>query len=157
MNLLRLAAVAAFASYAVPGAAQMVKAQDPQTLVRALQDAGYAAALGTDGVGDPMITSGVSGTNFRILFYNCTANRDCATVQFHQAYKVGTPIDLPKLNEWNSTKRFGRAYLDKDSDPVLAMDVDLDDGGVSAALFIDNVQFWASVLSQFERFIGHRS
>lgn len=157
MNFLRLAAAAALASHAVPAAAQMVRAQDPQSLVQALQGAGYAADLGTDRIGDPMITSGVSGTTFQIFFYNCTDHRNCATVQFHSGYKAKTPVDLTKLNEWNRTKRFGRAFLDKENDPILEMDLDLDDGGLSRALFIDNIEFWASVLGDFERYIGYRS
>ena len=157
MKLIRLAAAAALAAHAVPSAAQMVRAQDPQSLVVALQGAGYAAKLGTDRVGDPMITSGVSGSNFQIFFYNCTEHRDCATVQFHSGYDVRNPVDLPKLNEWNRTKRFARAFLDKENDPILEMDVDLDDGGLSPALFIDNIEFWASILGDFERYIGYRS
>lgn len=152
-----LVSAAALLAFAVPANAQMVRAQDPQSLVRALQGAGYAANLGTDRVGDPMITSGVSGTTFQIFFYNCTDNRNCATVQFHSGYDVRVPVDLPKLNEWNRTKRFARAFLDKENDPILEMDVDLDDGGLSPALFIDNIEFWASVLGDFERYIGYRS
>ncbi len=36
------------------------------------------------------------------------------------------------------------------------MDLDLDDGGISQALFNDNVEFWASVVGDFERHIGYR-
>ena len=36
------------------------------------------------------------------------------------------------------------------------MDLDLDDGGISTALFIDNLQFWTSILDKFERHIGYR-
>jgi hypothetical protein len=157
MKMIRLAIAAALAAQAVPASAQMVRAQDPQTLVKALQDAGYTARLGTDRIGDPMITSGVSGTTFQIYFYNCTQNKDCATVQFHSGYDLRNPVDLPKLNEWNRTKRFARAFLDKENDPILEMDVDLDDGGLSPALFIDNIEFWASLLGDFERHIGYRT
>jgi hypothetical protein len=151
-------ALAAFAAaWAVPTQAQMVRAQDPGSLVRALQGAGYSARIGTDKVGDPMITSGVAGTNFQIFFYNCTDHRQCATVQFHSGYDLSTPVSLVRINEWNSSQRFGRAYLDKENDPILEMDVDLDDGGVSALLFIDNIEFWASVLGRFEKHIGYRS
>lgn len=151
-------AMAAFAGvWALPAQAQTVRAQDPGSLVRALQKDGYAAKLGTDKVGDPMITSGVSGTAFQIFFYNCTSHKACATVTFHSGYDLKTNIGLEKINEWNRGKRFGRAYLDKENDPILEMDVDLDDGGVSHALFIDNIQFWASVLDDFEKFIGYGS
>jgi hypothetical protein len=150
--------LAAFAAaWALPVQAQMVRAQDPASLVRALQSAGYAARLGTDKVGDPMITSGASGTTFQIFFYNCTSNRQCATVQFHSGYNLRSPVSLERINEWNRTQRFGRAFLDKENDPILEMDVDLDDGGLSTPLFIDNLEFWASVLGNFERHIGYRN
>ncbi|MDB5673507.1 MAG: YbjN protein, partial [Sphingomonas bacterium] len=44
----------------------------------------------------------------------------------------------------------------KEHDPILEMDVDLDDGGVSPALFIDNIEFWTSILGKFEGQIGYR-
>ena len=154
---IRMMALAAFAAaWAVPASAQTVRAQDPQSLVKALQGAGYQATLGTDKVGDPMITSGVSGTTFQIFFYNCTDHKDCATVQFHSGYDLNNPVSLERLNEWNRGQRFGRAYLDKDNDPILEMDVDLDDGGLSRLLFIDNIEYWASVLEKFEKHIGYR-
>ena len=150
-------AIAALAgAWAVPAESQMVRAQDPGSLVSALQQGGYAAKLGIDKVGDPMITSGVSGTNFQIFFYNCTDHKACATVQFHSGYDLANPVSLAQINEWNSRQRFGRAYLDKENDPILEMDVDLDDGGVSSLLFIDNIEFWASILGNFERHIGYR-
>ncbi len=151
-------ALAAFAgAWALPVQAQMVKGQDPASLVRALQKEGFAAKLGTDKVGDPMITSGASGTTFQIYFYNCTKNKDCATVQFNSGYDLKTAVSLDKINEWNRTKRFGRAFLDKENDPILQMDVDLDDGGMSHALFIDHLQFWTSILGEFEKHIGYRT
>ncbi|HEX8624018.1 MAG TPA: YbjN domain-containing protein [Allosphingosinicella sp.] len=151
-------AVAALAAFqALPAQAQMVRGQDPQTLVRALQKEGFSAKLGVDKVGDPMITSGVSGTTFQIFFYNCTDHKACATISFHAGYDLKTNIGLEKINEWNRGKRFGRAYLDKENDPILEMDVDLDDGGLSQALFIDNLQFWTSILSEFEKHIGYRT
>ena len=156
MALKWIVAVAASLGLAVPAGAQMVRAQDPQSLVQALQGGGYAATLGTDKVGDPMVTSGVSGTTFQIFFYNCTNHRECATVQFHSGYDLTTAPDLTSVNEWNRKQRFGRAYLDSENDPILEMDVDLDDGGLSPALFIDNVEFWASILGGFERQIGFR-
>ena len=151
-----LALAAAAAVHSAPAASQMVTAQDPQSIAAALQKAGYPAQVGTDKVGDPLVTSSRSGTTFQIYFYNCTANANCATVTFHSGYDLKTNIGLEKINEWNRTKRFGRAYLDKENDPILEMDVDLDDGGVSTALFHDNVEFWASVLGEFEKHIGFR-
>ena len=105
---LLLAALAA--GWALPAQAQMVRAQDPGSVVRALQNGGYAAQLGTDKVGDPMITSGVNGTTFQVFFYNCTNHRECATVQFHSGYDLTNPVTLDRINEWNRSQRFGRAF-----------------------------------------------
>lgn len=151
-----LAIAALTGAWALPAQAQMVRAQDPDSLVQALQAAGYGAKLGTDAVGDPMITSGVSGTTFQIFFYNCTDHKACATVQFHSAYDLQNPVGLDLLNLFNREKRFGRGFLDKENDPVLEMDVDLDDGGMSRSLFIDNIEFWAAILGEFEQRIGYR-
>jgi hypothetical protein len=151
-----LALAAAAAALTAPAEAQTVRGQDPGSLVRALQGAGYTAKLGTDKVGDPMITSGVSGTTFQIFFYNCTDHKECATVTFHSGYDLNSAPSLERMNEWNRGKRFGRAYLDKENDPILEMDVDLDDGGLSSALFIDNIEFWSSVLADFEKHVGYR-
>lgn len=152
-----LAAALALSAFAHPAHAEMVRAQNPQSLVKAMQEAGYMAKLGVDKVGDPKIDSSVSGSRFTVFFYNCTDNKNCATVQFHSGYDLANPVSLERINEWNRGQRFGRAYLDKEGDPVLEMDVDLDDGGLSPALFIDNLEFWDAVLGKFERHIGFRT
>ena len=66
------------------------------------------------------ITSGSSGTTFQVFFYNCTAHKACATVQFHAGYDLTKGLAMDRVNAWNSSQRFGRAYLDKDSDPILS-------------------------------------
>ena len=129
-----------------------VAATDPQSLVAALQGAGYKAALGKDNTGDPKITSATSGANFTINFYGCTKNVSCKTITFYAGWS-GTKATVEMMNEWNKAKRFSRAYIDKDGDPVLELDVDLDDGGMSSALFIDNVEFWESVVGDFKKHI----
>jgi hypothetical protein len=113
MKMVSLALVAGLAAFAFPAQAAMVRAQDPQSLVAALQGGGYAAKLGVDKVGDPMITSGIGGTNFQIFFYNCTDHKQCATVTFHSGYDLTSSPGLETINEWNRSTRFGRAYLEK--------------------------------------------
>jgi hypothetical protein len=156
MRLIGWTIAIAAAAMAIPAQDQSVRAQDPGSLVAALQKGGYAAKVGTDKVGDPMITSGVSGTTFQIFFYNCTDHKNCATVQFHSGYDLREPVSLERINEWNRSQRFGRAFLDKENDPILEMDVDLDDGGLPPLLFIDNIEFWTSIIGNFERHIGYR-
>ena len=141
---------------ASPALAQQVTAKDPESIARALVASGYRAEMKKDGEGDPMIMSASSGTKFGVFFYNCTNHANCATVQFHAGFDTdpGKAPSLEKINAWNRTQRFGRAYLDNEGDPVIEMDIDLDDGGMSQPLFLDNLEFWVSVLAQFEKEIG---
>lgn len=58
------------------------------------------------------------------------------TMQLYAGFS-GAKISLSRINEWNKTKRFTRAYLDKDNDPVLEGDIELT-GGVTEK----NVKEW---------------
>ena len=149
-------AILALAAGAVgaPAGAQMVSAARPDTIVKAMQGAGYAAKLETDSTGDPMIVSGAGGTAFRVLFYGCETGRNCETIQFAAGYDKQGETPLATVNDWNRTQRFGRAFIDTEGDPILQMDVDLDDGGVSNALFTDNLEYWVAVKQGFEKHIG---
>jgi hypothetical protein len=137
--------------------AQMVKAQNPDSVAAALRSRGQVVEMATDGTGDPMIKTVVGGTKTTVLFYNCTNHKECATVQLYAGWHMDKPTPLDRINAWNSTKRFGRAYIDKDNDPVLEMDVDLDDGGMSQALFVDNMEFWETIVREFAQHIGFKS
>ena len=155
MKMLMFALAAGLAGSAVQAGAAIVRAQDPQSVVAALQKAGYQAELTKDDSGDPMIKSASSGTHFSVFFYNCTAHKDCETIQFYAGYHLDkNPVGIDKMNEWNRTMRFGRAYIDNQKDPTLEMDIDLDAGGMSDDLFKDNLDYWTSIMSQFEKQIG---
>ena len=59
------------------------------------------------------------------------------TMQLHAAFKLKERVSFSRINEWNKTKRFAKAYLDKDGDPVLEADIELT-GGVTEK----NVKEW---------------
>ncbi len=63
--------------------------------------------------------------------------RNGTVVQFRLYMPV--EADLGVINEWNMTKMFTKAYLDRDGDPVLEMDVDLD-GGITEARIRDAIR-----------------
>jgi hypothetical protein len=110
MNHKWLALALGAACWALPAQAQMVRAQDPNSVARALRNAGYSATLGTDRVGDPMITSGAGGTTVQIFFYNYTDHRECATVTFHSGCRgVALPPPQSKtIRRSSSAKKFCR-------------------------------------------------
>ena len=152
MTLRLFTAVAALA-LGTAAQAQMVRASDPQSVVAAMQAGGYKAILGKDSTGDPKIESASSGAKFIINFYGCTKNVACKTVTFYAGW-TGTNTSMSQVNEWNKAKRFSRGYIDKDGDPVMEFDVDLDAGGMSQGLFIDNAQFWEASMGAFKKHIG---
>ena len=133
--------------------AQMVSATSPQGIVAALQNAGYKETLSKDETGDPLINSASGGSNFSVFFFGCTKNVDCRTIQFFAGYN-DRKVTLSMMNEWNAKKRFARAYISDKGSARIEMDVDLDDGGMSAKLFEDNLEFWGAVMGAFEKHIG---
>jgi hypothetical protein len=144
---------AALLAISAPALAQTVTA-DPQRLVSALQAAGYQADLGKDNTGDPMISSAAAGSKFVVLFYNCTDHTACQTIQFQTAWAMKNKPTLSAINEWNHGNRFARAYIDKEGDPGLMMDVNLDKGGMSPGLFRDNLEVWSAIVGAFKKAIG---
>lgn len=147
-------AMLAACSFGTAAQAQMVTARNPASIAKVLQANGYRAETTKDDSGDPMIKSASSGTTFLVLFYGCKNNVDCATVQFFAGYSDAKNASLSALNAWNAENRFGRAYLSDKGAARLEMDVDLDDGGMSEALFQDNVEFWVTIMASFEKHIA---
>ena len=63
-----------------------------------------------------------------------------------------TPTPLV-INQWNQARRFCRAYVDSEGDPVLEADVDLG-GGVLAEHVVQQLEIFASNVQAFAKHIG---
>ncbi len=147
--------VAAVFAMCGPAKAQMVRAQDPSSIVRSLQGAGYKAELTKDKDGDPLIKSSSSGRNFVIFFYGCKKHIDCRTIQFVAGYEDAKAPTLSAINDWNANKLFARSYVSSSGRSRLAMDLDLDDGGLGTKLFEDNLEFWVLQMAEFEKYVAN--
>ena len=156
-TLLRfLCAVAlALATFGVsqPALAQNILASNPESVARAIRDKGLEANLTTDNEGDPMVEVTAEGQHFVVFFYDCVNNRNCKTLCFF-AFWQNTNADRDLINAWNRDKRHSRAYIDKDNDAVLEMDVNLNAGGISPGLFADDIDRWMVGLIDYARYIG---
>lgn len=148
--------LAAAASMTIGGIAEgkAVSAKDPSSVAKALKEGGYPAELGKDDAGDPMIGTRADGTDFTVHFYGCEANRNCKRVQFMFSETEPRNASLERLNDWNAENYFGRAYRTETGGVRLEMDVDLDDGGMSPALFVDNVEWWAIIMTSLQKHIS---
>ncbi|QZD89657.1 YbjN domain-containing protein [Qipengyuania aurantiaca] len=145
------AVIAAGMLAASPLAAKNIVA-DVDQIANLLQAEGYKAKVEGTG-GDRHIKTGMAGYSFLILPYDCNDKGDgCKSVQFYTAF---TPKDKPTLEEMNTyaaENRFGRIYLDQDRDPAIEMDIDLEVGGMSKELFLDNLLYWEAVMVGFAEF-----
>ena len=154
MAFRRFLLAGALAAMAFPAQSQNVTASDPGSIVRAMHGAGYQARLTTAEDGNPQIDSGASGSNFSIFFFDCTDGRDCRAIQFHSSYEHPAPA-LEQLNLWNRETRYARGFISESGTPTIEMDVNLDAaGGISNALFLDNLDLFVLVMGIFEDRIG---
>lgn len=148
---LRVFAVAAAALFATAPvmANDLIDATDPARILNIARGFG-SADLEKDSQGDPKITGRIEGTRYTIFFYGCTNNRDCDDIQFYAAWNGNNKFTQAQMNEWNRTKRYGKAYLDRDNDPVLEMVVNID-YGVSRRNLEDSFNWWKVALRGFKK------
>ena len=132
---------------AFPATAQNIVASDPASMTQVLQSFGYRAELGKDDGGDPKISSASGGATFSIFFYGCTNGKNCDAISFSAAFDLNPGSNVALMNDWNQKKRYTKAYLDDEQDPVIDMDVFLGASGIS----IDSFRFWVDT---WERAIG---
>ena len=121
-----------------------------------LQDSGYKAEIKTLQSGEKYITSAAEGVNFDVYMYDCKAER-CASMQLTAGFnmtKPGLAGGATKINEWNTTKRYIKAYVDADNDPWAQYDVNLSPGESFEALDDNFKNVWISSLPDFKKFIG---
>jgi hypothetical protein len=130
----------------------IVSAEKPAELVSIIQDLGFQAKLETDNVGDPVIRSSSSGVDFTVYFSDCKNNKRCKSLHFTAGYDLPEGASLDAMQQWNADKRFASAYLDKEQDPFLQMDVNTE-GGITQENFETSFELWQSLKGEFEDFI----
>lgn len=135
-----------------PVYAQNVTA-DQERVAKVMQEAGYRAEIIREG-DQARVSSAASGYNFEVYFFGCDDEGDnCKTVQFYSAFAPEKKPSLKAMNDYAAKNRWGRIYLDDDGDPCIEMDIDLEDGGMSADLFKDNLEYWEAVLAAYAKFV----
>lgn len=137
---------------ATPAAAENVTA-DLDLIAKVLQEEGMQAKIEGD-EGNKYILSGLSGYTFQILPYGCNdAGADCKWVQFRAAFTPEKKPSLKDINQFAAENFFGRFYIDHEEDPVIEMDIDLEVGGMSRELFVDNIAYWDSIMVKYADFV----
>ncbi|MBN2170238.1 MAG: YbjN domain-containing protein [Candidatus Krumholzibacteriota bacterium] len=128
--LVLMFAVGAVAALATEPDTTVIETIDGEALKDILQGEGFTN-IEIDEDGD--IVMRMEGS--KILFLIA---KDKAAIQFSYAV-AGTNADMQKVNQWNVSKRFSRAFLDDENDPHLELDIDLA-GGVTIARVRDFIR-----------------
>jgi hypothetical protein len=110
------------------------------------------AVLKTDGTGDPMILGRIGPDNYRIYFYDCAPETGCKNLTFAASWASNHYTDT-SMGDWNRTRRFGTAYLDRHGNPTLEMSLNLQ-GGITRASLEDSFGWWRALLADFSDFLG---
>lgn len=112
------------------------------------------ADLVTRDNGDPRISGTIGGVPYQLFFMNCGDGGGCEDVNFYSGFADTKPT-LDAINDWNRSKRFGKAYLDSELDAVIEYDVNLEYGvshdNLDAAFWL-----WSQLVPDFAAFIGYR-
>ena len=117
-----------------------VSAQQMRERITAEQLTGLLKDKGMDGTVNERGNVVVQANGSKIVFF--------ISGQTLQAYfgLRGTKATVNSINEWNKTKRFGRAYIDAEGDPCVELDYDLE-GGVSD----DSLKVWFDTVTAIVR------
>ena len=118
-----------------------------------LQDDGYKAQVSTNKDGSKTVGTAADGSNFFIDMYDCNNTPTCTAIQFSIGFDSKGAWNATKMNEWNSTKRWVKAYVDDKDDPWLQMDIDLSPGGTQEGLD-DQFAIWRDMLTSFKKYIN---
>jgi len=129
-------------------ASEIVSAENPEAILNIAKGFG-SATLKKDSAGDPFIVGRIDGTKYGIVFYGCNNGKECDEIQFSAGWS-GANASLDDINKWNSKKKYGKAYLDRDGDPRLDMMVNLD-YGVTEKNLDDSFNWWTKVLGGFKK------
>jgi hypothetical protein len=138
---------------ATPAHAELINATNPATIKAIVESQGWPATLVSKPGEDPYLESNRGGLKFLVLFMNCDAGKKCKTLQYYMGFSDAKNVSLDRLNQWNKDKRFARAYLDDEGDPVLEMDVDVDFSGIPRENLGETFNTWASLMDSFREYV----
>jgi G:T-mismatch repair DNA endonuclease (very short patch repair protein) len=139
----------ALCSFVSIASAQNIDATDPNEILNIAKGFG-SAELNKDNTGDPNIVGRISGTKYAIFFYGCRDGGSCKSLQFVASWKTGKKFTLEKINEWNRKKRYAKAHLDDEGDPVIKFDVEIE-YGMSRRNLDECLKDWELALIAFRK------
>jgi hypothetical protein len=132
-----------------PLSAQTFTSITPSAFASILREAGYAPeVLDPSKAGEAQtVRFKVEGNTSLVLFFDCKEGT-CSNIQYYAGWNGRSKNRDVVINRWNQSHRFGRAYSDRDGDPVLEMDVDFE-GGVHYENIVASMDTWRAIIGSF--------
>lgn len=128
----------------------LVFANIPDLLILAAEVG--SARLERDDDGQEYVAGSIDNINYALDVYNCEP--ECADLTFTASFEMNGITDA-LMNEWNASRRFGKAYIRSDGDAVLQMAINTR-YGITVETFRDDLVWWETVLTDYVEFIGFR-
>lgn len=128
----------------------LVDGSRPETVLEVAKGFGLAD-LDKTSDGTPMIEGRINGLKYGVHFYGCVENKSCTNIQLFSFFD-GKGVSLASMNAWNADTRFGKAYIDRDGDAAIELNVNLD-YGVSKKNLEDTFDWWMLVLGEFQKYL----
>ena len=130
-----------------------ISVADPKFVAEVARGYG-SVVIEKDSDGDPLLKCRSEGIAYSIAFYNCKADQVCRSIQFRSGF-THKGVKLERINEWNQKKRYAKALLDKEGDPIIRMDFNVV-GGISRANLDDVMDLWTRLLKEYVDHIGFK-
>lgn len=151
MRALFLTAVLMSGGVAAAEPQYVIDGSDVDAVVEIARNYG-SATVERQASGQPKLAGRIDGINYAIYFQNCAQQSVCDDINLYAGFLDSKPTQ-DRINTWNKTKQFGRAYIDPDGDAALEMDINLKNG-VTAANLSSGFAIWRLMLEQFTTYIG---
>jgi hypothetical protein len=121
-------------------------------VAKVMQQKGFRAEISTDKDGDPTIASADSGLKFDVYFYNCDkqAVKSCKVVQFVRGVDLDNGTSMKVINDWNSDRLYGTAWLDDENDPYLGITLTFA-GGVTEEHLAETLLIFTTNMGRFNK------
>ena len=124
-----------------------------ETILGFIEEHGYAGEI--INADDHAANVAIGENFFGVDGYNCSGDV-CTEYLFSIGYDLENGFPLDKLNDWNSTRLGGRAWLDAENDPWVDHVISIS-GAEDQGAFDEGFLLWLDVIASFEQFLSENS
>lgn len=153
------AAAAVVFGFAAAANAANVTSINPQSMVLALQNAGYKAVLSEAADGAPLIETASDGNTIFIVMTDCNKNSSCETTEFVGIWDCSDSMEKCKQTAISFNNEESPVHILMSDDGKVATTYSYllyDDVGISAALFIRNLTTFSYYNSKFNLAVAEK-